>query len=237
MSGDHVPSALSSRPVSQFADGEKQIMKITILGGTGRMGRGLARTFLKAGHEVILGSRNSNSADREAANIKRDLPQAAVRGTDLKSAASDGNLIVLAVPFRDAAGLVASLADSLEGKIILDITNPFGAVPRELSGVQHNAKALRRPARWVAAYKTNFWKTLSQPTDRQGMRRDVFICSDDADTRDVVGQLVEATGFRAVDCGSLENAKVLDPMVPLMLELDDRFGGNASSSWKFLDSG
>ena len=212
-------------------------MKISILGGTGRMGRGLAMNYVKAGYEIILGSRDAHRAEKEAATIKKEVPEAQVRGADFKAAAGEGELIVLSVPFRDAAKLVAALSDSLEGKIIVDITNPFGAVPvGQVSGVQHNANAMGRSARWVAAYKTNFWKTLSEPADSHGVQRDVFICSDDADARRIVGQLVEATGMRPVDCGSLENSKTLDPMVPLMLDLDNRYGGNSNSSWKFLDS-
>ena len=132
--------------------------------------------------------------------------------------------------------LVAAMLDQLSGKTIVDITNPFGAVPvGKISGVEHNAKALRREARWVAAYKTNFWKTLSVPVDGRGVQRQVFICSDDADAKDAVSRLVESTGFRPIDCGALENARVLDPMVPLMLELDRRYGGDSASGWAFLD--
>ncbi len=209
-------------------------MRIAILGGTGRMGNGLARVYAKAGHEVCLGSRHARRADKQAVTIKAEFPEANVRGTDLKSAAADAELILLSVPFQDVAKLVADLCDLLEGKIIVDITNPFGAVPvGQVSGVEHNANALGRPARWVAAYKTNFWKTLSEPSDASGVQRDVFICTDDDDARRVVSQLVEATGMHPVDCGSLENARTLDPMVPLMLELDRRYAGHSTSSWKF----
>ena len=104
-------------------------MRITILGGTGRMGSGLARAYVKAGHEVVLGSRSAKRAQSAAEAIKSGIPDAKVLGADLREAATHGELIVLSVPFADAADLVAFLADILEGKIIVDITNPFGAVP------------------------------------------------------------------------------------------------------------
>jgi predicted dinucleotide-binding enzyme len=47
-------------------------------------------------------------------------------------------------------------------------------------------------------------------------------------------ELITATGFRAIDCGGFENARTLDVMVPLMIELDNRYQADASSSWKFL---
>ncbi|MCS6861817.1 MAG: NADPH-dependent F420 reductase [Abditibacteriales bacterium] len=206
-------------------------MKIGILGGTGRMGTGLARGYAQAGHEVILGSRDADKAKDAAAQIG-----GSVRGGTLAEAAQAGEIIVLSVPFREAANTVRALQNALTGKIIVDITNPFGAVPPDSSGMAENMKAAPH-ARWVAAYKTNFWKTLDAPMLPSGVRRDILVCGDDEDAKRVVMQLIEAPGFRAVDCGGLSNARTLDLMVPLMIELDRRYGGNALSSWKFMEGG
>jgi NADPH-dependent F420 reductase len=204
-------------------------MKIGILGGTGRMGRGLARGYAKAGHEVFLGARNPEKAIKAAAAIEGN-----VSGGTLDDAAQEGDVIVLAVPFREAADVVRRQQDRLAGKIVVDITNPFGAVsPGQTSGIEHNAQAAGT-ARWVAAYKTNFWKTLEQPALANGIRHDVLVCSDDENAKQAVMQLIEQTEFHAVDCGKLQNARTLDLMVPLMLELDHRYSYDALSSWKFL---
>ena len=207
-------------------------MKIGILGGTGRMGSGLARGYSQAGHDVILGSRSAKKADRVAAEIG-----GRVRGGSHQTAVQEAEILVLAVGFRDATGTLRAMQNALTGKIIVDITNPFGAVPPgETSGIEENAKAAPA-ARWVAAYKTTFWKTLNQPLLADGTQRDVFVCSDDDAAKNIVMQLIEETGFRAVDCGRLKNAITLDLMVPLMIELDRLSGGEALSSWKFLDDG
>ncbi len=207
-------------------------MRIGILGGTGRMGSCLARGYIQAGHEVILGSRSPKKAENVAAGIGGH-----VRGGSLQTAAQEGEIIVLAVGFRDAAGTVRSVQDALIGKIIVDITNPFGAIPPgETSGIEENGKAAPT-ARWVAAYKTNFWKTLNQPVLAGRTKRDVLVCGDDDSAKRIVMQLIEETGFCAVDCGRLENARTLDLMVPLMIELDQRFAGDALSSWKFIHGG
>ncbi len=207
-------------------------MKIGILGGTGRMGSRLAHVYVQAGHDVILGSRSPKKADNVATEIGGH-----VRGGSLQTAAQEGELIVVAVGFVDAAATVRAVHDYLTGKIIVDITNPFGAVPPgETSGVEENAKAAPA-ARWVAAYKTNFWKTLDQSVLSGGKKRDVLVCSNDDSAKRTVMQLIEATGFCALDCGRLENARTLDLMVPLMIELDQRYGGDALSSWKFIGVG
>jgi hypothetical protein len=196
------------------------------------MGSHLGRGYAQAGHEVILGSRSPKKAEDVAAEISGH-----VRGGSLQTAAHEAEIIVLAVGFRDATGTLRAVQDALAGKIIVDITNPFGAVPPgKTSGIEENAKAAPA-ARWVAAYKTTFWKTLNQPALGAGMKRDVLVCSDDDDAKNTVMNLIEETSFCAVDCGRLENARTLDLMVPLMIELDQRSGANAMSSWKFLDTG
>ena len=204
-------------------------MKIGILGGTGRMGLGLARSYSTAGHTVILGSRNPVQA-HDAAN---SLP-ISVHGGSLAEAAREGELIVLAVPFAAGIDTVLAVQQHLPEKIIIDITNPFGAVPAgQISGIEHNREAAPT-AKWVAAYKTTFWKTLETPTNPGGLPRDVFVSAEDAEALATVMDLIASTGFRAVDCGGFENARTLDLMVPLMIELDSRYRTDAGSSWKFL---
>jgi len=202
-------------------------MRIGILGGTGRMGRGLARGYAAVGHEVFLGSRSPGQARDAASQIDGE-----VQGGSLAEAAEMAELVVLAVPFGDAVATVGPLQDSLAGKIVVDITNPFGAVPPgQVAGIENNAAAAAS-ARWVAAYKT---KTLDQPRGPDGQPRDVFVCSHDAEAKSAVIELITETGFRAIDCGGFENARTLDLMVPLMIELDGRYHRDAGSSWKFLD--
>ena len=212
--------------------GDNAAMKIGILGGTGRMGSRLARGYLQAGHEIILGSRSPKKADQVATEMGDG-----VRGGSLQQSAEEGEMIVLAVGFRDAAGTVRAVRDALSGKIIVDITNPFNAIPPgRTSGIEENGKSAPE-ARWVAAYKTTFWKTLEPSAHTGRTKRDVLVCSDDQGARRAVMQLIEETGFRALDCGRLENARTLDLMVPLMIELDQRHSGDALSSWKFIDAG
>ena len=203
-------------------------MKIGILGGTGRMGRGLAGGFSRAGHQVLLGSRTPERARDVAVEIAEDT-----RGGSLMETASEAELVVLAVPFAEAEGMIRALEEWLADKIVVDITNPFGAVaPGQTSATEVHARAVPT-ARWVAAYKTTFWKTLDQPESPSGGRRDVLVCSDDQPAQRTVMGLIEETGFRAIDCGRLVNARTLDLMVPLMIEVDDRYRGGATSSWSF----
>ena len=204
-------------------------MKIGILGGTGRMGCGLADSYARRGHEVFLGSRSPDQARAVALGIEGE-----VRGGSLLETARDSDLLVVAVPFEVAEEMIRSLADLLRDKIVVDITNPFGAItPGRIAAVEVHANAVPS-AHWVAAYKTTFWKTLGQPADSAGVTRDVLVCSDDRPAGQTVMDLIASTGFRPIDCGSLENARAVDLMVPLMLELDERYQCECASGWKFL---
>ena len=204
-------------------------MKIGILGGTGRMGRGLAASYARRGHAICLGSRSADQARTVASGIEGE-----VRGGSLVDAARDSDLLVLAVPFGAAEETVRTLADVLADTIVVDITNPFGAItPGRVAAVEVHANAVPT-ARWVAAYKTTFWKTLDQPVNSAGVTRDVLVCCDDRQAGKTVMDLIASTGFHPVDCGSLENARVVDLMVPLMLELDERYHCECASGWNFL---
>ncbi len=209
-------------------------MRIGILGGTGRMGRGLAKAWAKAGHEIIIGSRDPDRANRLAQQLAQETG-GKVWGSDLPTAARDGEIIILSLPYRTCADWLKRLQNELRGKIIVDIANPFGATEGQTSGVEANAKALGVPARWVAAFKTNFWTTLEQPVNKDGIVRDCLYCGDDRYAKGIVARLIEQVGYRPVDCGDLKAARVLDLMVPLMIELDRRSGGKAQCSWKLLD--
>ncbi len=158
-----------------------------------------------------------------------------VRGSSLEVAAREGDVVVSSLPYSACTQWLQQLQGELRGKIILDIKNPFWAIKGQTSGVEENAKALGIPARWVAVFKTNFWTTLEQPVNKDDVARNCFYCGDDQGAKQVVAELIEQIGYRPVDCGDLKAAWILDLMMPLMIELDRRFGGKAQCSWKLLD--
>src|SRR5690348_456450 len=123
-------------------------MDIGIL-GTGHMASGLAAAWARAGHGVTLGSRDPQAAGAS----HRDLPPA-VRLATQAEAAGARDVVVLATPFRATAEVVVVHAAALGGKVIVDITNPFGAAPAGVAGIEVHRRALGRPVHWAAAFKT-----------------------------------------------------------------------------------
>jgi len=205
-------------------------MKISII-GTGRMARNLAIGWLKAGHDVVFGSRAPDS--------KGALTEQAAGSSVMEpvNALRDAEVIVLAIPFTSVETFAREHAAALRHKLVIDITNPFDNLPdNRVAGAELTAQAIGADARVVAAFKSNFWRTLLEPTDpHTGQRRDVLLAGDDETDKETVASLVDDLGFRPVDCGSLHNARILDGMVPLMIELDQRYAaGAARVSWKLL---
>jgi predicted dinucleotide-binding enzyme len=192
--------------------------------GTGRMAQALAQAWSAVGTRVTLGSRDPQTARR-----RWSAASPAVLGGHADAALRP--VVVLATPFQATAELVARHAEALAGKVVLDITNPFGAAPPGVAGVAVHAAALGRPARWVAAFKTNFWTTVGA---RDGVERPCFLAADDAEAKGVAAELARAAGFLPEDVGGLDHALALDWMVPLMIALDARHGASHRSYWRFV---
>ena len=88
-------------------------MKIGLLGGTGKEGRGLASRWAKAGHEIVIGSRDPAKGDNLAA--------------------ADAEVVVVCVPYGGQAETLRELAPRLEGKVVIDLVVPL--VPPQVTRV------------------------------------------------------------------------------------------------------
>src|SRR3954466_5506458 len=97
-------------------------MKIGIL-GSGDVGKALGRGFLSRGHEVMLGARERKNEKVEAWVAEMG---GKASGGSFADAAKFGELIVLAtLGVANEAALAAAGAENLNGKVIIDTTNPL----------------------------------------------------------------------------------------------------------------
>lgn len=205
-------------------------MRIAIL-GTGRMGTGLGRGWARAGHQISFGSRDPCRAGAVASQIGHGATV-----TDHTNAVRGAEVVVLSVPHQAVLPLVGGLREELGGKVVMDITNPMKSlVAKGTSGPQQTASAIGPKASVIPAFKATFDETLDEPVDPgTGLPRDIFFCGDDEDAKRVVEGLIQDLGFRPLDCGDLSNALILDLLVPLIIDVDQRTKHGRSSSWKLL---
>ena len=213
-------------------------MKIAVL-GTGRMGSGLARLWAKAGEEVLVGSRDAARAQALAAEIAKAHPRVRAQGMDNAGAARAGEVVVLAIPYKEIAPLLRKLKPALKGKAVVDISNPLkpdfsGLTTRPTtSAAEEIAKLLGKAAPVVGAFKNTFATLLGDP-NVASQRPDVLVCADDEKAKATVMALVDRIGFRVLDAGKLRAARAIEQMTVLMITMDVRYKGGFKSGWRFI---
>ncbi|MEZ4267538.1 MAG: NADPH-dependent F420 reductase [Myxococcota bacterium] len=202
-------------------------MRIGIVGGTGKEGRGLALRWAKAGHAVTVGSRDA-ARGAEAAQELAAQAQAPIGGGDNFQACKDAEVVILSVPYGAHASTLRELAPHLSGRLLVDITVPL--VPPKVSRVQLPAgqsAALEARAmvgddvRVVAAFHHVGAHHLVDLD--HGLETDVLVCGDDPDAREVVIGLAKDLGARGLDAGVLENAVALESLTPVLIHMNRRY--------------
>ena len=102
---------------------------IAVLGGTGPEGFGLALRWVRAGENVIIGSRDAGRAREAAAKILAAVGgSATVSGEENVAACAATDLLVLTIPFEGHCGLLKQIRPAIRpGSIVIDTTVPLAA--------------------------------------------------------------------------------------------------------------
>lgn len=159
--------------------------------GTGNMGHAIAALAARGGNSVeLIGHADSDQA-------------------------VTGDVVVLAVPYPAVSAVLAERAESLAGKIVVDITNPLDfetfdslTVPADSSATAEIAAALPR-SRVLKAFNTTFAATLT--AGKVGnLTTTVLVAGDDRDAKSLLTGVITAGGLRAIDAGPLSRARELE---------------------------
>jgi 8-hydroxy-5-deazaflavin:NADPH oxidoreductase len=181
--------------------------------GLGNMASTLADRALAGGNAVEIIGRDPAKANELAAAL--DGATVGTAGT-----APAGDIVILAVPYASAAAVVAEFGDALDGKVIIDITNPVSpdltglVTPHGSSAAQEIAKAAPAGAHVVKAFNTLFGPVLA----RRG-RLDAFIAADDPKAKARVSTFLESLGLRPFDVGALHMASTLESLGLMLIGL------------------
>ncbi len=191
-------------------------MQIGII-GTGHIGGTLARKLVQAGHEVGIANAHGPGTLREFVGElgARSCPMT------VEEAASFGDVVILAIPFG-SYGEVPSVL--LDGKIVVDTMNYYprrdGVYDALESGQTTSSELLQQHlprARVVKAFNTTRAVVLrdrGRPAGSPG-RIAIPVAGDDSDAKRVVMDLVDQTGFDAVDAGTRAEGRRLQPGSPV----------------------
>ena len=206
-------------------------MNIAIV-GAGSMGRGLAGPLVKAGHTVHLTARDIESA-REAAR-----ETGAIAAPNLRSAVGAADVVVLAVPFAAVEAVSRQIAPLVEGKVVVDVSNPAkpdwsGPLFAGAGSAAEQLASWLPTARIVKAFNTIFASNLGKGGRLNGQALDAYIAGDDTAAKALVAELAMALGFRPVDVGPVTAARLLESLAWLNISLNAQ-GGDWQSGWKLL---
>jgi len=220
-------TATDAAPAPESAD--PATVTISVLGGTGEQGRGLARRLAMAGHPVVLGSRDAGRAQAAAQGLPGE-----VTGADNAAAARAGDVVIVAVPWDGHRELLASLAGDLAGKVVVDCVNPLGfdkqgayALPVEEGSAAQQAQAVLPDSRVVGAFHHVSAVLLLDETI-ETVETDVLVLGDDREATDLVQALVgRIAGMRGIYAGRLRNAHQVEALTANLISVNRRYKAHA----------
>lgn len=189
-------------------------MQITVV-GYGNVGAAMVKQLAAAGHELTVTGRQTDAAQKVAAQFD-------AQAAPLATAAANAELVVLAVPYDNAAAALKDLGP-LDGKVLLDVTNPLTSDYMGLT-IGHNTSAGEEIAKLtgasvVKAFNTLFAQVLDAGPAFGDQKAPVFVASDDAMAKAKVVEIAESIGFTTIDAGGLKNARYLESVAGLNIYL------------------
>lgn len=195
---------------------------IGVVGGTGPLGRGLARRLAAAGHTVRIGSRDRARAEQTAASLGAD-----VQGLS-NSEVCAAEIVIVAVPWSAHDATIDGLRVELEGRVVVDCVNPLGFDERgpyplhvEAGSAAQQAQQLLPNSTVVGAFHHVSSELLLGDDPLEG---DVLVVGDDRDAAGQVIELVDSVeGLRGVFAGRLRNAGQVEALTANLIAINRRY--------------
>ena len=215
-------------------------MRVLII-GSGHMGRGIATPLLAGGNEITLFDIDPGASETLASDLGGTAPggaRVAVAETP-GEAGPASDVVILASWYGTNLETARKLGATLDGKVVVDISNPLNrtsdglVTPPGTSAAETIRAALPAGARVVTAFNTTFSGTLVA-CEGAGQPLDVFIAGDDQAAKDAVATLVRGGALNPIDVGALERARQLEALGLLGITLQGRLGTSFGTAWKLI---
>jgi 8-hydroxy-5-deazaflavin:NADPH oxidoreductase len=171
--------------------------------GAGKVGGNVGRLFAQAGHEVMF------SGSRDPAKLEAAAAAAGGATTGSPAEAVEfGEAVLFSLPWPAVDDVIAQMG-SLEGKVVIDTTNQYGASGWEAlpkPAAQLNAE--RMPgARLVKSFNT---LTSGFQAEAAGRGVAMFLGGEDAAAKERVAGLIRDIGFEPVDVGGWAEVSIME---------------------------
>jgi 8-hydroxy-5-deazaflavin:NADPH oxidoreductase len=208
-------------------------MNVAIL-GTGNVGKRLGLLMHLQAHNVIYGSRNpcetiSSLLHQDAKVVSYSE---AIRGMEV---------IFITTPWADSITLdILETLKINEAQIFVDCTNPLApdfmsnTIGHTTSAGEQIAEAVK-PAKCVKAFNTIFAEIMESGKQQfNGVKSTGFFCGDDETAKHVVKQLIMQAGFEPIDVGAMKNARYLEPMAQLNIQIAYGLQGGTDVAFHYM---
>lgn len=194
---------------------------IAVIGGTGNLGRGIARRLAKAGHEVTIGSRSAEKAQESADEL------GCRAGAANEDAASGKDFVIVAVPYSNQESTLKLIAPHVGSAIVVDTTVPL--MPPKVMRVQLPAAgcAAVEAQEYLGAdvrLVTSFHNVSAHHLDSDhDVDCDVLVFSDDAEARNAVVDLMPGMGLRGLSGGALCNSAAAEALTSILIYMNKAY--------------
>lgn len=210
---------------------ENHAVQVGVIGGTGPAGRGLAARAARAGHRVVIGSRDEARAQQTADSLGGEA--LGIRGATNDGAAA-AELVVAATPWDAIVATVRPLSDALRGKVVISMANALVRSGREMTAVLPARGSMAAelqaalPGSNVTAAFHHLPAALMEDLD-SGLVADVLVCGDDPDARAQTCQFVDSLeGLRAIEVGSLAQAGPIEAFTAVCVTVNIRYKAHST---------
>ena len=199
--------------------------KIAVIGGTGHLGKAIARRLAKAGHDVTIGSR---SAER-AQEIGAEFGAAGAANAD---AAKGQDVVIVSVPYGSQEATLKEIREHVGSAIVVDTTVPL--VPPKVMRVQlPEAGSAAAEARVHLGpdirFVTAFHNVAAHILDTDAtVECDVLVFSDDVEARDTVIGLVGDMDLRGISGGALVNSAAAEALTSLLIYFNKTYSADGA---------
>jgi NADPH-dependent F420 reductase len=210
---------------------------IAILGGTGKVGPGLAMRWASVGYPIIIGSRQQEKALATAVDLNTSLLASGqvldpIQGMENSAAARQADVCILTVVHAAHQMALESLRVDLQGKILVDATarvdfrDPQPPAPPSAARIAQDI--LGQDVRVVAAFQNVPSHALKENLG-DALEAQVLVCADDMDAAEQVIRLSKAAGMCAYFAGGLDNAVVVEGLTSILINLNKHYHTKAAA--------
>ena len=202
--------------------------KITIVGGSGALGAGLAKRWARKGHQIIIGSRDEKRASEAASRLNNEAGTTTIVGMENRVASENGEIVVLTVPFSNHMSTLSLIAPALDNKILIDVTVPLVPpkvrtvhIPEGGSCAKAAQEFLGKAVRVVSAFQSVAATHLDDLEHE--IDCDVLVCGNDPEAREVVVELASDADMKAWHAGVIANSIVAEAMTSSLIFMNNRY--------------